>query len=148
MSYLKFYKNQYGLCTTILRYGNVFGPRQNPYGEAGVVAIFCNRLLNGQAPIINGDGEQTRDYVFVDDVVRANLIALKPSSAGIFNVGTGQETSVNELTRLLLRIAESDIESETGGGRDYEQRRSCLDCKKIKELLTKKPCETIRMANN
>lgn len=133
--YLRFYQDQHGLSTTVLRYGNVFGPRQNPHGEAGVVAIFCNRLLNGRVPVINGDGEQTRDYVFVGDVVRANIMALGPSSSGIFNVGTGQETSVNELTRSLLRIVESDIGTETAEGRDYEQRRSCLDYKKIKKSM-------------
>jgi len=133
--YLRFYQEQYGLSTTILRYGNVFGPRQNPHGEAGVVAIFYNRLLNGQSPVINGDGEQTRDYVFVGDVVRANLMALELNSPGTYNVGTGRETSVNELTRLLLKTVESDIPTETKQGLDYEQRRSCLDYKKIKESM-------------
>ena len=133
--YLRYYQEQHGLSTTILRYGNVFGPRQNPHGEAGVVAIFCNRLLNGRAPVINGDGEQTRDYIFVGDVVRANIMALEPSCSGIFNVGTGQETSVNELTQSLLRIVESDITAIIAQGRDYEQRRSCLDYKKIKESM-------------
>ena len=133
--YLRFYQEQYGLSTTILRYGNVFGTRQNPHGEAGVVAIFYNRLLNGQSPVINGDGEQTRDYVFVGDVVRANLMALELNSPGTYNVGTGRETSVNELTRLLLKTVESDIPTETKQGLDYEQRRSCLDYKKIKESM-------------
>lgn len=104
--YLRFYQEQYGLSTTVLRYGNVFGPRQNPHGEAGVVAIFCNRLLKDQAPVINGDGEQTRDYVFVGDVVRANVMALRPDCSGIFNVGTGREATVNELTRSLLQEAD------------------------------------------
>ena len=107
--YLRFFKEQYGLKSIIFRYGNVFGPRQNPNGEAGVVAIFNNRLLKGQAPIINGDGEQTRDYIFVRDVVNANLLALKLNGSDTFNVGTGQETSVNELTHLILEVAESDI---------------------------------------
>lgn len=137
--YLGFYQEQHGLSFTILRYGNVFGPRQNPHGEAGVVAIFCNRLLNGQAPVINGDGEQTRDYVFVGDVVRANLMVIDQSSSGIFNVGTGQETTVNELTRSLLRIAKSNIGVVNAPGRDYEQRRSCLDYKKIKDSLDWNP---------
>ena len=138
-AYLGFYQEQYGLKSTILRYGNVFGPRQNPNGEAGVVAIFCNRLLKDQAPVINGDGEQTRDYIFVGDVVRANLLALSPNSSGTFNVGTGQETSVNELTRMLLRIAGSDISVQTSQKNRYEQRRSCLDCKKLKESLNWNP---------
>lgn len=138
-AYLGFYQEQYGLKSTILRYGNVFGPRQNPNGEAGVVAIFCNRLLKDQAPVINGDGEQTRDYIFVGDVVRANLLALSPNSSGTFNVGTGQETSVNELTRMLLRIAGSDISAQTSQKNRYEQRRSCLDYKKLKESLNWNP---------
>ncbi len=137
--YLRFYQEQYGLSTTVLRYGNVFGPRQNPHGEAGVVAIFCNRLLKDQAPVINGDGEQTRDYVFVGDVVRANVIALGPDCSGIFNVGTGRETTVNELTRSLLQGADSDIAPQNAPGRGYEQRRSCLDCKKIKDSLAWEP---------
>ena len=111
--YLKFYKEQYGLKSIIFRYGNVFGPRQNPNGEAGVVAIFNNRLLKGQAPVINGDGEQTRDYIFVRDVVNANLLALKLNGSDTFNVGTGQETSVNELTHLILEVAESNIDVQT-----------------------------------
>ena len=137
--YLKFYQYQHGLNTTVLRYGNVFGPRQNPHGEAGVVAIFCNRLLNGSAPIINGDGKQTRDYVFIGDVVRANLITLESTTSDIYNVGTGQETSVNELTQSLVRIVGSNIGTINGKGRDYEQRRSCLDYKKIKESMGWEP---------
>ncbi len=137
--YLRFYQEQHGLNSTVLRYGNVFGPRQNPRGEAGVIAIFCDRLLKGQTPVINGDGEQTRDYVFVGDVVRANLNAIEQNSSGIFNVGTGLETTVNELTRSLLRIAGSDIHAKNAPGRGYEQRRSCLDNKKIKDSLDWEP---------
>jgi len=137
--YLKFYKEQYGLKSIIFRYGNVFGPRQNPNGEAGVVAIFNNRLLKGQAPIINGDGEQTRDYIFVRDVVKANLLALKLNGSDTFNVGTGQETSVNELTHLILEVAESNIDVQTSKKNNFEQRRSCLDYKKLKESLNWSP---------
>jgi len=137
--YLKFYKEQYGLKSIIFRYGNVFGPRQNPNGEAGVVAIFNNRLLKGQAPIINGDGEQTRDYIFVRDVVSANLLALKLNGSDTFNVGTGQETSVNELTHLILEVAESNIKVKASKKNNFEQRRSCLDCKKLKGSLNWSP---------
>ena len=137
--YLKFYKEQYGLKSIIFRYGNVFGPRQNPNGEAGVVAIFNNRLLKGQAPIINGDGEQTRDYIFVRDVVNANLLALKLNGSDTFNVGTGQETSVNELTHLILEVAESNIDVQTSKKNNFEQRRSCLDYKKLKGSLNLSP---------
>ena len=98
--YLGFYRAQYGLDYTSLRYANVYGPRQDPHGEAGVVAIFCERLLKGQAAIINGDGEQTRDYVYVGDVVRANLGALERGGGRAINIGTGIETSVNTLFRI------------------------------------------------
>ena len=137
--YLRFYKEQYGLKTIIFRYGNVFGPRQNPSGEAGVVAIFYNRLLKAQAPIINGDGEQTRDYIFIKDIVRANLLALSLDDSGIFNVGTGKETSVNELTRLILKIAESSITAQRSKKNTFEQQRSCLDHTKLKESISWSP---------
>jgi UDP-glucose 4-epimerase len=137
--YLRFYKEEYGFKSIIFRYGNVFGPRQNPNGEAGVVAIFYNRLLNGLAPIINGDGDQTRDYIFIRDVVRANLLALSLDGSGTFNVGTGQETSVNELTRLILETADSNIDVQKSKKNNFEQRRSCLDNRKIKESLNWSP---------
>ena len=137
--YLKFYKEQYGLKSIIFRYGNVFGPRQNPNGEAGVVAIFNNRLLKGQAPIINGDGEQTRDYIFIRDIVHANLLALNLNESDIFNVGTGQETTVNELTQLILEVSESDIAVQSSKKNNFEQRRSSLDNKKIKAAINWSP---------
>ena len=137
--YLRFYKQQYGLKTIIFRYGNVFGPRQNPNSEAGVIAIFFNRLLKGCSPIINGDGEQTRDYIFIRDIVQANLLALALKKSDIFNVGTGEETSVNELTRLILQVAESKINAKTSEKNNFEQRRSCLDYKKIKRSLNWTP---------
>src|SRR3984893_13972626 len=96
-AYLFFYKVQYGIDYTALRYGNVYGPRQDPHGEAGVVAIFCGRMLEGKPCMINGDGKQTRDYVFVGDVVRANVAAANASASGPINIGTGLETSVNDL---------------------------------------------------
>ena len=137
--YLRFYKEQYGLKSTVFRYGNVFGPRQNPNGEAGVVAIFYNRLLKGEAPIINGDGEQTRDYIFIKDVVRANLLALNLDDSDTFNVGTGQETSVNELTRIILKVAESSIAAQRSRKNSFEQLRSCLDHTKLKKSVSWSP---------
>jgi len=98
--YLHFYRTQYGLDYTALRYANVYGPRQDPHGEAGVVAIFCERLLRGQTAIVNGDGEQTRDYVYVGEVVRANLTALDRGGGRSLNIGTGIETSVNTIFRI------------------------------------------------
>jgi UDP-glucose 4-epimerase len=111
-----------------LRYANIYGPRQNPQGEAGVVAIFCHRLLGGQPLVINGDGGQTRDFVHVEDVARANLLALEhPEISGAINIGTGVETSVLEIADAL-RAAAGDAQAPVHGpARSGEQRRSCLD---------------------
>lgn len=124
--YLFFYEKQYDISHVILRYANVYGPRQNPYGEAGVVAIFAERMLDGKQPIIYGDGEQTRDYVFVKDVVRANTAALDYAGSGIFNVGTSRETSVNDLFRLIRDNIDESIPEEHGQAKPGEQRRSIL----------------------
>jgi UDP-glucose 4-epimerase len=124
--YLYFYQQQYGLDTVSLRYANIYGPRQNPHGEAGVVAIFTKAMLAGGQPVINGDGEQTRDYVYVGDVVRANLAALDYDGSGVFNVGTGRETSVNELFRVLRDATGADVAEEHGPGKPGEQQRSVL----------------------
>ncbi len=133
--YLYFYQQTYGLTYTILRYANVYGPRQNPHGEAGVVAIFTTRLLKGQQPVINGDGLQTRDYVYVGDVVRANELALQAGDNRIYNVGTGKETDVNTLFRLLRRIVGVDTAEVHGKAKPGEQRRSVLDYSLIQKEL-------------
>ncbi len=125
--YLNFYRVQYGLDYTAMRYSNVYGPRQDPHGEAGVVAIFCERLLKGQTAIVNGDGEQTRDYVFVDDVVRANIAALEKGGGRSINIGTGIETSVNTIFRTLRDLSGSSQEEIHGPPMQGEQRRSCLE---------------------
>lgn len=118
----------HGWSAVALRYANVYGPRQNPAGEAGVVAIFCSRLLQAQPPVINGDGSQTRDYTYVEDVAAANLAALdRPQVQGAFNIGTGVETSVNDLFARLARSAGFDGPPGHGPARPGEQRRSCLD---------------------
>ena len=118
----------HGWSAVALRYANVYGPRQNPAGEAGVVAIFCSRLLQAQPPVINGDGSQTRDYTYVEDVAAANLAALdRPQVQGAFNIGTGVETSVNDLFARLARSAGFDGPPGHGPVRPGEQRRSCLD---------------------
>ena len=123
------YERLYGLGATVLRYANVYGPRQDPLGEAGVVAIFCGRAVHGGTPVIYGDGLQTRDYTYVGDVVTANLLAAERRLAGPFNIGTGRETSVLELVATLDRIvpgshmtAPRHAEARTG-----EVLRSCLD---------------------
>jgi UDP-glucose 4-epimerase len=124
--YLYFYHHEYGLDATCLRYANVYGPRQNPHGEAGVVAIFLHRLLAGQPPVINGDGLQTRDYVFVGDVVNANLAALGRPGFNIYNVGTGVETDVNTLFAHLHRAIGSGPAAAHGPGKAGEQQRSSI----------------------
>ena len=124
--YLYFYHCQYGLDATCLRYANVYGPRQNPHGEAGVVAIFLHRLLAGQQSVINGDGLQTRDYVFVGDVVNANLAAIGRPGFGIYNVGTGIETDVNTLFGHLHRAIGSGPAAAHGPGKPGEQLRSSI----------------------
>jgi UDP-glucose 4-epimerase len=123
------YASLYGLEFCALRYANVYGPRQDPHGEAGVVAIFARKLLGGEAPVINGDGTQTRDYVYVGDVVRANLAAgfADASALGAYNVGTGRETDVNQLFALLRSVCGVDVSARHGEGKPGEQRRSCLD---------------------
>jgi UDP-glucose 4-epimerase len=134
--YLGFYRAVYGVRCVSLRYANVYGPRQREDGEAGVVAIFASALLQGRRVRINGDGEQTRDYVHVQDVVRANMAASASSLDGVFNVGTGVETSVNELYRRLCDVTGSGIEPEHGPAKAGEQRRSVLDGRRLRELAS------------
>jgi UDP-glucose 4-epimerase len=133
-SYLYYYRKIHNVRAVSLRYGNVYGPRQRKDGEAGVVAIFAGLLLEGQTARINGTGEQTRDYVFVEDVVRANMAASELDVDGIFNVGTGVETSVNELYALLseaLNIQRDPVHAPAKAG---EQMRSVLDARKLRKL--------------
>jgi UDP-glucose 4-epimerase len=124
--YLYFYHEEYGIAATALRYANVYGPRQNPHGEAGVVAIFLDRLLAGRETLINGDGLQTRDYVYVADVVAANLAALGRPGFGIYNVGTARETSVVELYGLLAAAVGVTRPPGHGPAKQGEQRRSVI----------------------
>jgi UDP-glucose 4-epimerase len=125
--YLGVYRANFGIPFTALRYSNVYGPRQDPHGEAGVVAIFCGRLLQGRPCTVFGDGKQTRDYVFAGDVARANLLAAEKRFDGPLNVGTGIETDVVELYRHLARAAGVDRPPEHAPARLGEQRRSCID---------------------
>jgi UDP-glucose 4-epimerase len=124
--YLGVYAALYGIPSAVLRYANVYGPRQDPHGEAGVVAIFSGRLLEGRGCTIYGDGSQTRDYVYVGDVARANLLAVQKGFSGALNIGTGVETDVNQLHRLLARAAGSSLSAEHAPARPGEQRRSCI----------------------
>lgn len=134
--YLYYFHTEHGLDVACLRYANVYGERQNPHGEAGVVAIFLVKLLAGKAPIINGDGLQTRDYVHVSDVARANLTALGRPGFQVYNVGTGTETSVVDLYYELRRAAAADhLEAVHGPAKPGEQRRSCIDAGRIRHEL-------------
>lgn len=137
--YIAFFGKNYGMKYGLMRYANVYGPRQSPHGEAGVVAIFTSRLLAGEQPIINGDGKQTRDYVYVGDVVRANVAALNYAHSDYFNVGTGIETDVNELFGHLNRITGNRAQEQHGEAKPGEQMRSVLDWSKAKRLLGWEP---------
>jgi len=153
--YLNFYKKTFGLNYTVLRLANVYGPRQNSKGEAGVIAIFCDKILkdekviiNGDGEqdekvIINGDGEQTRDFVFVDDVVEAALlVAMEKEKSDIYNISTAKETNINEIFGKIKELINSDCQEIHGPAKPGEQERSCLDYSKAKEELNWQPrCE-------
>lgn len=125
--YLYFYHQQYGIPYIVLRYANVYGPRQNPHGESGVVAIFMEKIQKGEEPVINGDGSNTRDYVYVSDVVQANLLALQSSKTGEFNIGTNTETSTSEVFGKVVQVMGANIAEKHGPARPGEQLRSVLD---------------------
>jgi UDP-glucose 4-epimerase len=133
--YLHYFRVERGLTTTVLRYTNVYGPRQSPHGEAGVVAIFCDRMLRGEEPVINGDGLQTRDYVFVADVVRANLLALGMTGSATYNVCTGVESTVVDIFRNLNTGFETPFREVHGPAKPGEQRRSVCTSAAITEAL-------------
>jgi UDP-glucose 4-epimerase len=134
--YCGLYTRLHGLSTVSLRYGNVYGPRQDVHGEAGVVAIFCGHLVDGLTPTIFGDGGQTRDWVDVSDVVRANLLAADSDITGPVNIGHGQETSVLQLVEALRDVADRPMgEPEFAPERPGEVRRSCLDVSRAREEL-------------
>jgi UDP-glucose 4-epimerase len=137
--YLFYYNQVHGLSFVSLRYANVYGPRQNPHGEAGVVAIFTSRMLSGEQPLINGDGGQTRDYVYVGDVVKANLLALACDRPEIFNVGTGRETDVNTLFAGLRSLTGSACGEKHGPAKKGEQQRSVIDSSRLARAFGWKP---------
>jgi len=125
--YLSLFRRRHGLPATALRLGNVFGPRQDPHGEAGVVAIFCGKLLAAETPRVFGDGGQTRDYIYVDDVVAAFLAAVDSDCQGPYNIGTGKETSVLEVGRILAAAAGAEFEPEFAPERAGEVHRISID---------------------
>ena len=133
--YLAAYARNYGVSYAALRYANVYGPRQNAAGEAGVVAIFCEAIAAGRPPTIHGDGLQTRDLVFVRDVAAANLAACASSATGVFNVGTGTETDVNTLCDAIANALGASIEPRRGPAREGDIYRSVLDPTRALELL-------------
>lgn len=137
--YLFFYEKVYGLEWVALRYSNVYGPRQNCMGEAGVVAIFIDKMLGGQQPVINGDGTQTRDYVYVGDVVQANRLAIVKGMSGIYNIGTGVETDVRAIFGALRELTASKIDECFGPAKKGEQLRSCISPGKIESELGWRP---------
>jgi UDP-glucose 4-epimerase len=137
--YLRFYQRYRGLDFTALALGNVYGPRQDPLGEAGVVAIFSSRMLAGESPTIFGDGNQTRDYVFADDAVHAFALAMERGSGKLVNIGTGLETSVNGLYRMLAEITGFTGQPLSGPQPEGEARRISLDIDLAKSALTWHP---------
>ena len=131
--YAQVYAREFTLPFVVLRYANVYGPRQNAHGDAGVIAIFTQRLLTGEPCFINGEGTNTRDYVYVDDVVQANIGAMNNDVQGIFNVGTGKETSVQRIFDLLKEYTGSDQSCQYRPLHQQEQQRSCLDSQALRE---------------
>lgn len=133
--YLFYFNLQFGLQYIALRYANVYGPRQNSKGEAGVVAIFCEKLLKGDKAIVNGDGLQTRDFVYVGDVVRANILAMKYPDKGEFNVGTGIETDINTIFEKIKSATSSSQKRVNRAALPGEQRRSVITYELIKSRM-------------
>lgn len=141
--YLAYYQRVCGIQTVCLRFANVYGPRQDPEGEAGVVAIFIQKMLNGEQPVINGNGRQTRDFVYVEDVVEANLSVIGQGVEGIFNVGTSVETPVNEVFQHIRTHAKSECKDVHGPAKKGEQLRSAVDPTKLKQQLGWEPKMTL-----
>lgn len=137
--YLNYYNNVLGLKYAALRLGNVYGPRQDKNGEAGVVAIFCGKMLAHQNCIINGDGLQTRDYVYIKDIVAAMELAGQSEKTEIYNIGTGIETNVNEIYSELARLIEPNVKSIYGTEKAGDHRRGSLDSSKAYLGLNWKP---------
>ena len=133
--YLRVYSQWKNVPFTSLRYGNVYGPRQDPYGEAGVVAIFCNQLINGEKSILFGQGTMIRDYIFVSDVVKANIMAMDRGDGEIYNIGTGKPTTVSELFSVLKDISGKESEPELAEAREGEIFEVYLNCDKAEKEL-------------
>jgi UDP-glucose 4-epimerase len=141
--YLNYYYKVFGLPFVSLRLANVYGPRQNSKGEAGVVAIFCDKMLSKKQPIINGSGKQTRDFIFIDDVVEATILALKKDKVGTFNIGTGKETDINTIFIKLKELTGSNCKEIHCPAKLGDQQRSCLDYSKAQKELNWQPKYTL-----
>ncbi|MBM4120875.1 MAG: NAD-dependent epimerase/dehydratase family protein [Nitrospira sp.] len=137
--YLQYYQRVSGIQHVSLRLSNVYGPRQDPHGEAGVVAIFSQQMLAGEQPIINGNGRQTRDFIYVDDVVEAYLAVLGKDVEGVYNVGTAHETSINDLFRKLVASTKSGCKQLYGPAKKGEQMRSVVDATRLRQELGWEP---------
>lgn len=137
--YLDVYQALYNISYVALRFGNVYGPRQNPHGEAGVVAIFTGKMLNKEKPFIHGDGKQSKDYIFIEDVVSAAILALKSDIAGPVNLGTGKESSVLEIFNKIKKLTGSGIEAVHVPLPSCSFKRGCLSIKKAKRVLGWEP---------
>jgi UDP-glucose 4-epimerase len=137
--YLNYYRHEYGMDYLALRYANVYGPRQDPHGEAGVVAIFAQKLLRREQAIINGDGTQTRDFVYVEDVARSNVLALGSPFYGALNIGTAVETDINTLFQILKKLMDSLMPDSHGPAKPGEQKRSVIDYAKARQVLGWEP---------
>ena len=142
--YCELFRRLHGLSTVSVRYGNVYGPRQDPLGEAGVIAIFCGRLLAGERPTIFGDGRQTRDYVYVGDVVEANLAAVASDAVGPVNIGTGVQTSVLDLVDVLSELGDGSFTAEHAEPRPGEVARNALDPSRARSELGWEPKVPVR----
>lgn len=137
--YLVCFYKIFNLPYVVLRYANVYGPRQNTKGEAGVIALFIDRLLSGQQATVNGDGQQTRDFIYIDDIVAANLKALEADQVGIYNISTSRETNIVDVFEMISKSAGVDKQANFGLAKDDEQKRSCLDYSLAKKELGWKP---------
>ena len=142
--YCHFYLAEYRMPFVAFRYANVYGPRQDPHGEAGVVAIFSGKMLRGEPITVNGDGTQTRDYVFVGDVARMSVLALQREATGPVNIGTGVETDVNQLAGTLLEVSGSRSEVRHGPAKSGEQRRSVVDVRHAADVFGWRPEVSLR----
>lgn len=142
--YLSFFHEQYSLDYAALRYGNVYGPRQNPHGEAGVVAIFCEKMLTHETPVIHGDGSCIRDYVYVEDVARANMAAMDADGVFVGNIGTGIGTSVNGLYEILSTLIPDAPQAKHGPQREGDLLQSQLDCALAEERLGWRPLTDLK----